>query len=262
MTRLLLVSALAESRQQSTAASRCRLIAGRWQRRWSDERGFRPGVSVETFARQGNMVPDPLVHGSSTSEVMHSIMSVVVPCMLFFAAQLVLYCCARRKARRFNAESNLLAREIVTPHAELSAAHSTARTAAFFHPEAVNVSFDHLSCWVAPPRRPFASEATPQQPKQILHDVSGIFRSGAVTAIMGPSGSGKTTLLNLLSGRAKFGSFEGARRLNGRSYTPRAFELQMRMQGYVLQTDAFFEHLTVGTRLCLRPEDAAHDPTG
>lgn len=33
-----------------------------------------------------------------------------------------------------------------------------------------------------------------------LHNVSGLFRSGKLSAIMGPSGSGKTTLLNVLSG--------------------------------------------------------------
>lgn len=31
--------------------------------------GFKPGVSVETFARQGNMLPDPLVSGSDEMQV-------------------------------------------------------------------------------------------------------------------------------------------------------------------------------------------------
>ena len=37
--------------------------------------------------------------------------------------------------------------------------------------------------------------------KQILKNVSGIFKAGHCTAIMGASGAGKTTLLNILACR-------------------------------------------------------------
>ena len=45
-----------------------------------------------------------------------------------------------------------------------------------------------------------------QGEKQILSNVSGMFRPGRVAAIMGPSGAGKTSLLDLLAGRVSVSS--------------------------------------------------------
>ncbi|KAF5280008.1 hypothetical protein FQA39_LY05389 [Lamprigera yunnana] len=49
--------------------------------------------------------------------------------------------------------------------------------------------------------------------KEILHGVSGAFKSGELSTIMGPSGAGKTTLLNVLAGFVTRGS-SGVIRIN------------------------------------------------
>ncbi|RHY96392.1 hypothetical protein DYB35_012034 [Aphanomyces astaci] len=77
--------------------------------------------------------------------------------------------------------------------------------------------------------------------KQIMHDASGTFKPGRLTAIMGPSGSGKTTLLNLVSGRVFTGSYYGYRLLNHELTSPTDYDVFMSSQGYVEQTDTFIE---------------------
>lgn len=77
--------------------------------------------------------------------------------------------------------------------------------------------------------------------KCILKGVSGAFSPGSLSAIMGPSGCGKSTMLNVLADRMRTGNTAGSVLLNG---SPRG-KCFKRACGYVEQSDALFEQLTV-----------------
>lgn len=55
----------------------------------------------------------------------------------------------------------------------------------------------------------------PDKRLQLLHDITGAFRPGVLTALMGVSGAGKTTLMDVLSGRKTGGAIEGDIRVGG-----------------------------------------------
>ncbi len=46
----------------------------------------------------------------------------------------------------------------------------------------------------------YVCDALGKNGKEILHHISGAFRSGQLTTILGPSGAGKTSLMNILAG--------------------------------------------------------------
>ncbi|PIA60791.1 hypothetical protein AQUCO_00300364v1 [Aquilegia coerulea] len=77
---------------------------------------------------------------------------------------------------------------------------------------------------------------------QLLHDVTGAFMPGVLTALMGVSGAGKTTLLDVLSGRKTGGTIEGDIRIGG---YPKVQETFARISGYCEQNDIHSPQITV-----------------
>ena len=70
--------------------------------------------------------------------------------------------------------------------------------------------------------------------KMLLDNISGMFKSRRLTAIMGASGAGKTTLLNVVSGRIESKKLEGSISANGKPYDFNDFG---DFANYVTQTD-------------------------
>ncbi|XP_076252829.1 ATP-binding cassette sub-family G member 1 [Rhynchophorus ferrugineus] len=91
--------------------------------------------------------------------------------------------------------------------------------------------------------------------KEILHGVSGVFKSGQLSVIMGPSGAGKSTLLNVLAGFITRGS-TGDILLNGvlRTDSPRFRKLsayipqdeELRLELTVMEAMTFAANLKLG----------------
>lgn len=77
---------------------------------------------------------------------------------------------------------------------------------------------------------------------QLLHDVSGAFRSGVLTALVGVSGAGKTTLIDVLAGRKTRGYAEGTTNISG---YPKNQATLARVSGYCEQNDIHSPHVTV-----------------
>ncbi|KAG8301746.1 hypothetical protein J6590_045732 [Homalodisca vitripennis] len=91
--------------------------------------------------------------------------------------------------------------------------------------------------------------------KQILHGVSGEFRSGELTAIMGPSGAGKSTLLNILAGFTVKGC-GGSVMVNGQDRKDASLKHYLRVSCYIQQNDELRPLLTVeeAMMMAVRPK--------
>ena len=77
---------------------------------------------------------------------------------------------------------------------------------------------------------------------QLLHELTGSFRPGVLTALMGVSGAGKTTLMDVLSGRKTRGYIDGDIRISG---FPKKQETFARISGYCEQNDIHSPQVTV-----------------
>jgi len=90
-------------------------------------------------------------------------------------------------------------------------------------------------------RGPFKTKTVVKE-KVILHNVSGYFREGRLTAVMGASGAGKTSLLQVLAGEVRAGDVSGTISVNGQ---PISGEQIKTISGFVFQDDVILATMTV-----------------
>ncbi|MFS7986495.1 putative ABC transporter, AAA+ ATPase domain, ABC-2 type transporter [Helianthus anomalus] len=107
--------------------------------------------------------------------------------------------------------------------------------------EPLTVTFQDLQYYVEPSVEMREHGFTGKR-LQLLHDITGAFRPGVLTALMGVSGAGKTTLLDVLAGRKTSGVVEGEIRIGG---YPKVQDTFARISGYCEQTDIHSPQITV-----------------
>lgn len=100
----------------------------------------------------------------------------------------------------------------------------------------MDVEFKDL-CYTVSPRRWSRNGLH----KRVLKSVSGVFKSGELSAIMGPSGAGKSSLLNAVSGYRTLG-VTGTLCTNGKPRDSRIFH---KLSCYITQEDLIQPLLTV-----------------
>ncbi|XP_061340266.1 ABC transporter G family member 39-like isoform X2 [Gastrolobium bilobum] len=105
----------------------------------------------------------------------------------------------------------------------------------------LSLAFNHISYYVDMPAE-MRSQGNNKDRLQLLHDVSGAFRPGILTALVGVSGAGKTTLMDVLAGRKTGGYIEGSISISGYPKNQATFA---RVSGYCEQNDIHSPHVTV-----------------
>nr|XP_043616912.1 pleiotropic drug resistance protein 3-like isoform X2 [Erigeron canadensis] len=107
--------------------------------------------------------------------------------------------------------------------------------------EPLTITFQDLQYHVEPPPEMRGHGFNGKRLK-LLHDITGTFRPGVLTALMGVSGAGKTTLLDVLAGRKSSGIVEGEIKIAG---YPKVQDTFARISGYCEQTDVHSPQITV-----------------
>ncbi|CAI9101369.1 OLC1v1038675C1 [Oldenlandia corymbosa var. corymbosa] len=107
--------------------------------------------------------------------------------------------------------------------------------------EPLTVVFQDLQYYVDTPVA-MKDHGVTQKKLQLLHDITGTFRPGVLTALMGVSGAGKTTLFDVIAGRKTSGTVEGEIKIGG---FPKVQNTFARISGYCEQTDIHSPQITV-----------------
>ncbi|CAN1747652.1 Pleiotropic drug resistance protein 2 [Linum perenne] len=105
----------------------------------------------------------------------------------------------------------------------------------------LSLAFSHVNYYVDMPPE-MKSQGVEDERLQLLHDVSGAFRPGVLTALVGVSGAGKTTLMDVLAGRKTGGLIEGTINISGYPKNQQTFA---RISGYCEQNDIHSPRITV-----------------
>ncbi|XP_072976814.1 pleiotropic drug resistance protein 3-like isoform X2 [Typha angustifolia] len=129
----------------------------------------------------------------------------------------------------------------ITTESEISAAEPkrTGKMVLPFVP--LTVVFQDVNYYVDTPLE-MRQQGYPAKRLQLLHNITGAFQPGILSALMGVSGAGKTTLLDVLSGRKTGGVIDGDIRIGGYPKVQKTFA---RISGYCEQMDIHSPQITV-----------------
>ncbi|XP_066355710.1 ABC transporter G family member 41-like [Miscanthus floridulus] len=106
----------------------------------------------------------------------------------------------------------------------------------------LTISFQDVNYYVDTPAE-MREQGYMERKLQLLHNITGAFQPGVLSALMGVTGAGKTTLLDVLAGRKTGGVIEGDIRVGG---YPKVQQTFARISGYCEQTDIHSPQITVG----------------